>query len=364
MSPSTGKRAPSTPPELSDRHRRVLGLLVREYIEHGEPVSSLWLASHSALGVSSATVRNILATLERLGFVHQPHTSAGRVPTDLGYRCYVDLLLQSRRPSRPVPGMEARLRQAGTLEDVLSDVSHELSRVSQHVGFALTPANQSTALQQIDFVALDASRVLVVLVAANSQVWHKVVSLDEAVSPADLQQAATYVNRTFAGHSLADIRQAVLERLQEDRALYDSLIARALRLASTTLEEVAPQSRLFVYGASSLLDEGLPEGSGLTMPALRTVLAMIEDKHRLVRLLTEYIEGPGLTVVIGAEHSTPDLRNFSLVCATYSDHGQTTTVGLIGPRRMKYSRAIATVDSIAQTVGRVLDPGGVDPARP
>jgi heat-inducible transcriptional repressor len=359
MSPSqtSGASPQSTLPE---RHRRVLGLLVREYIERGEPVSSLWLASHSALGVSSATVRNILSRLERLGYVYQPHTSAGRVPTDLGYRCYVDLLLQSRRPARLLPDMEKRLRQAGTFEDVLANVSHELSKASHHVGFALTPANQSTALQRIDFVALDASRVLVVLVAASSQVWHKVVSLEDALSPTDLRQAANYVNSTFAGHSLADIRQEVLQRLQEDRALYDTLRARALRLASATLEEAAPQSRLFVHGASSLLEEWVPEDTGMTLSALRAVLAMIEEKHRLVRLLTEYIEGPGLTVVIGAEHTTPDLRNFSLVCSTYSEHGQTTTVGLIGPRRMKYSRAIATVDSIAQTVGRVLDLGAAD----
>src|SRR6476646_5160991 len=142
-------------PALTDRQRRILARLVAEYIELGEPVSSAWLVDHSDLGLSSATVRNILARLEEQGLVKQPHTSAGRVPTNSGYRLYVDSLLGSRKRTRSIPEVEARLRQSGTVGELLESASHELSRASHHVGFALAPASQTSRLQHIDFVKLD-----------------------------------------------------------------------------------------------------------------------------------------------------------------------------------------------------------------
>ena len=346
---SSGKTA-----GLNDRQLRILSTLVREYIERGEPVSSLWLAEHSGFRVSSATVRNVLAALEESGHLHQPHTSAGRIPTDLGYRSYVDLLLQSRRPTRPAPDVEARLRQASTLEDVLAHVSHELARAAHHLAFALAPADEGMTLKHIEFVALDATRVLVVVVAGDGQVWHKVVTPGESLAPSDLTQAANYLNREFTGRQLTDIRAEIIERLHQDRALYDALMARALSLATETLIDVAPEPRLFVHGASSLLEDAGEDSEHIPLGGLRVVLAMIEEKHRLVRLLTEYMEGPGLTVVIGAEHPLPDLRDFSLVAATYVEGAQMATVGVLGPRRMRYSRAIAAVDSVSQAIGRVL----------
>src|SRR5579863_3560816 len=154
---------------LTDRQRRILARLVSEYIEQGEPVSSAWLAGHSALGLSSATVRNILARLEEQGLVRQPHTSAGRVPTNSGYRLYVDSLLGSRKRVRPSADVEARLRRAGTVEDLLDHASHELSRASHHIGFAIAPPETTVRLRHIDFVKLDSARVLVVIVTTGDR---------------------------------------------------------------------------------------------------------------------------------------------------------------------------------------------------
>src|SRR5215510_1719613 len=161
-------------PELPERDRRILGALVQAYIDQGEPVSSLWLASRG-FGVSSATLRNVMVRLEAQGYVRQPHTSAGRVPTDLGYRSYVDQLLTERRSSRPAAHVEARLRRAGTVEDLLSHVCHEVSRASHHVGFAIAPAADSTRFERLDFVPLDGGRILVVIVSAGGHVVHKVI---------------------------------------------------------------------------------------------------------------------------------------------------------------------------------------------
>jgi heat-inducible transcriptional repressor len=334
----------------------VLSLLVREYIEHGEPVSSLWLASHAGTPVSSATVRNVLAKLEDLGLVHQPHTSAGRVPTDLGYRVYVDMLLEGKRAQRLLqPDLEARMRQAGSVEGALATASHELSRTLKCVSFALAPASDRMALRRVDFVSLDGTRVLAVLVSTDGHVVHKVLEVRDPATPSELTQAANYLNAEFAGQPLSAIREVMQTRLQEDRLLYDRLMARALTLVSSALEDVSPEPQLFVHGMSSLLQEGGPEEGSPPMAALRAVVAMIEEKHRLVMLLDEYVEGPGLTVVIGGEHSSPTLRPFSLVASTAGEEGRVTTVGVLGPTRMRYSRTIAAVESAARLVGQRMN---------
>jgi heat-inducible transcriptional repressor len=339
-------------PELPERDRRILGVLVQAYIQQGEPISSLWLANRG-FGVSSATLRNIMVRLEEQGYVRQPHTSAGRMPTDLGYRLYVDQLLAERKWSRPAPQVEARLRSAGTVESLLSHVSHEISRASHQVGFAIAP--DMTMLERLDFVPLDGGKLLVVVVAAGGHVTHKVIEPSEEYEPGELQQAANYLNHEFKGRSLIEVRQAVLERLSEERTLYDELMARALRLASTTFEGIDPVPTVFIQGTSLLLDDVGSEDAEITLTTLRTLLRMIEEKTRLVQLLDDYMGTDGLTVVIGREHHAPDLQHFSLVASTYFDGHGTGAVGVIGPTRMRYSRAINAVDTLSRAINRMVN---------
>ena len=341
-------------PELPERDRRILGAVVQAYIEQGEPVSSLWLANRG-FGVSSATLRNVMARLEDFGFVRQPHTSAGRVPTDLGYRSYVDGLLSERRPIRSTPLVEARLRSAASIEDLMTHLCHEVSRASHQVGFAIAPAVDTTTLERLDFVPLDAGRVLVVVVGTGGHISHKVIQPSDAFDLVELQQVANYLNSEFRGRSLLDVRQAVLERLQEERTLYDVLLARALRLASSSFADLESEPTLFIQGASLLLDDVGPEEQEATIEALRVLLRMIEEKTRLVQLLDDYIRADGLTIVIGSEHIAADLQRFSLVVSTYSDGRSTGAVGVIGPTRMRYSKAIKAVDSLSKTVSRVVN---------
>jgi heat-inducible transcriptional repressor len=331
----------------------VLTTLVREYIETGEPVSSQALVRASGLGVSSATIRNVLAQLEELGFVSQPHTSAGRIPTDRAYRVFVDLLLESRTPVRPPVNMEYHLRQQADRfpfpDELLASATHLISRTAGHVGFALA-GSQSGVLQRIEFVPLGGSRVLVVVISRGNQVMQKVIDAGEDVTSADLVHAGNYLNTEFAGVDLLDVREGVLSRLRQERTLYDQLVARALRLAHSTLDGLSSQHTFHVEGAASLLDG--PDD--VSLATLRALLEMMEEKARMVRLLNEYIDGPGLTIVIGAEHTVPGLRAFSLVASTVVDDGATRTVGVIGPMRMHYSRAIALVDGTTRAVSRVL----------
>jgi heat-inducible transcriptional repressor len=342
---------------LSERTRRVLASLVRDYIDSGEPVASATLSRRAGLGVSSATIRNVLAQLEDMGYVRQPHTSAGRVPTDLGYRYYVDMLLEARRDTRDQVSVQARLReQAGDaplFDRVLSTASHVLFEVSHHVGFAIAPSDEQAIFQRIDFVPLSQSRVLVVMVARGDRVSQKVVDTGEPIAPSALTQAANYLNSEFAGRPLAEVRQAVLARIEEERTLYDQLLAVALRLARTTLDGIGTTATVFIDGASTLAD-GADDAQSVSMTTLRTLLRMVEEKQRLVQLLDAYLDGPGLAVVIGTEHTDPDLRACSVVVASYRDGARRGAVGVIGPTRMQYSRAINVVDGAAVAVARFL----------
>jgi heat-inducible transcriptional repressor len=339
--------------ETHDRSTRVLSALIREYIVTGEPVASALLATAAGLGVSSATVRNILARLEDEGYVQQPHTSAGRIPTDRGYRVYVDLLLEAKRSGRTAIAVEALLRRdrSGSKPDsLLSQASHVVSQASRLVAFALRPAQGTAVFDRVEFIPISSGRVLVVIVARGGQVLQKVIDVNEPIGADELHQAANYLNAEFAGLPLARAREAVLERIDEERLLCDALFARAMRLATSTFANLADERMLYIEGTASLLGDA----QGMTLGTLQVLVQMIEEKQRLVRLLNEYIDGPGLTVVIGAEHPEPNLRPFSLVISTYEDAGGTGTIGVIGPTRMRYSRAIAVVDGAAQAVSRVL----------
>jgi heat-inducible transcriptional repressor len=220
------------------------------------------------------------------------------------------------------------------------------------VGFAIAP--DTAVLERLDFVPLDGGKLLVVVVATGGHVTHKVIDPSEEYGPTELQQAANYLNQEFKGRSLLDVRHAVLERLREERTLYDELMARALRLASTTFEGMDPAPTVFIQGTSLLLDEVGGEDPEHTLTTLRTLLKMIEEKTRLVQLLDDYLSTDGLTVVIGTEHTAPDLQNFSLVASTYFDGHGTGAVGVIGPTRMRYSRAIDAVDTLSRAISRMV----------
>jgi len=340
-------------PELPERDRRILGALVQAYIDHGEPISSLWLASRG-FGVSSATLRNVMARLEELGYVRQPHTSSGRVPTDMGYRSYVDQLLSERRSARLAPDVEQRLRRAGTVEDVLSHASQEISRASHQVGFAMVPATEAT-FEHLDFVPLDGGRVLVVLISTGGHISHKVIQPNETFAPSDLHQAANFLNSEFQGRSLSAVRQAIVDRLSEDRTLYDQLMARALRLASSTFEGLEREPSVYIQGTALLLEMAVGHDPETALTTMRTLVRMMEEKSRLVKLIDACMDGNGLTVFIGSEHQDPDLQHFSVVTSTYTDGKRTGAVGIIGPTRMRYSRAINVVDSLSRTINRVFD---------
>jgi heat-inducible transcriptional repressor len=202
----------------------------------------------------------------------------------------------------------------------------------------------------VEFIPLAGTRVLVVIVARGGRVIQKMIDTGEPLDADSLHQAANYLNVEFSGLPLHKARAEVVQRMHEERLLYDTLMARAIRLASSTFADLSDDQPVYIDGAASLLDQE----PGLTIATLHRLFLLIEEKERLVALLNECIDGPGLTVVIGAEHPDPGLRSLSLIASTYDDGAATGTIGIIGPTRMHYSRAIAVVDGAAQAVSRVL----------
>ena len=334
------------------RARQLLRTLVSRHIRDGEPVGSQTLARHAGLDLSPATIRNILASLEDAGLLAAPHTSAGRVPTAQGYRLFVDSLLQLR----PLPDEEvARLRSelpagAGT-QALLGSTSELLSAMTHFVGMVSVPKRETFAFRQIEFVALDPHRVLAILVFADGEVQNRVVQVRRAFDPAELEQAARYLNAHFAGQPLATIRASLLRDLRDARSEMERLLASSVELAE---QAFAPgRDDVLLAGQTRLM--GLQELSDLDR--LRALFEAFAEKRELLQLLERTAKAPGMRVFIGEETGLAPLEGMSLVTAPYGREGRTLGVlGVIGPSRMAYERVIPVVEAAAEALGAALNP--------
>jgi len=334
------------------RARQLLRTLVSRHIHDGEPVGSQTLARHSGLDVSPATIRNILASMEDAGLLAAPHSSAGRIPTAQGYRLFVDALLQVK----PLPeGELSRLRSelpagAGT-QALLGSTSELLSAMTHFAGMVSVPTREGFAFRQIEFVALDPQKVLAILVFADGEVQNRMVQVRRAFDPAELEQAANYLNSHFAGQPLAQIRAALLHDLRNARNEMDRLLASSIELAE---QAFAPgRDDMLVAGQTRLM--GLQDINDLDR--LRALFEAFAEKRELLQLLERTAKAPGMRVFIGEETGLAPLEGMSLVTAPYGSGGRMLGVlGVIGPSRMAYERVIPVVEATAAVLGAALSP--------
>jgi heat-inducible transcriptional repressor len=338
---------------LDDRRREVLRNLIQLHIESGEPVGSenLSRALHRAL--SPATLRSIMADLEALGYLDHPHTSAGRVPTDEGYRVYVDTLMGAR-PLAPAEA-ETIATELGSpdasLARTMERASQLLSRLSRHVGFVLAPDIARTSFRQVDLVALGHPRILVVMVSSTGLVTHKVVEVEDRLTPSELQACANYLNAHFAGTALAEIRTRLVDLMKEEKALYDSLLKGVVAVGERAFALPEGEAAVYLDGASNILSR--PEFDDLER--MRALFRTFEEKSRLVRILNACIAGDGIRVVIGHENKDPELRDLSLVTASCRVEGEPGFgLGVLGSTRMEYAHVVALVDHVARVVADVV----------
>lgn len=355
------------------RGQAILSAIIREHVLTGEPVGSRSVAQACAsrAGWSSATIRNVMAELEDAGFVEQPHTSAGRVPTDKGYRFYVDHKVTSQRLGRADQALINRTLTAGKQQrhnqpqQLMETISHLLSEISENIGIVLSPSFTENLLQHIEFVHLTDGRVLVVLVFQPNIVQHKIIRLTEQIGQAELERTARYLNAEFNGQSLPQIRAEIVQRLGEEKALYDRLLQCAAMLCEESLAgEDEASGELFVDGASNILTK--PDFADTER--LRELFRTLEEKSRLVKILNECMtQGAGsaqtsgnLSVRIGRENNVSSLQGCALITASYriGAGAATGTLGVVGPVRIEYERVMSVVDYIARNVELILSAEG------
>ncbi|WP_045738741.1 heat-inducible transcriptional repressor HrcA [Xanthomonas sp. MUS 060] len=341
---------------LDPRARQLLRTLISRYIRDGEPVGSQTLARHAGLDVSPATIRNILADLEDAGLLSSPHTSAGRVPTATGYRVFVDSLVQMRPPAEDeVARLRAEMANAAGTQALLGSASELLSAMTHFVGVVSAPKREQFAFRHIDFVPLDARRVLAILVFADNEVQNRVIEPRKAYEPAELERVANYLNAHFAGRALADIRASLLRDLRRARDAMEQLLAHSVELAEQALAPVGED--VVLAGQTKLM--GVQDLSDLER--LRELFEVFASKREILQLLERTIRAPGVRIFIGEETGMVPLESVSLVTAPYMAGGQVLGVlGVIGPKRMDYDRVIPLVQIAAEVLGARLDPAPPD----
>jgi heat-inducible transcriptional repressor len=340
---------------LDERPREILKLIVRSYVNSGEPVGSRTLAKYIDWRLSPATIRNIMADLEEAGYLEQPHTSAGRIPSERGYRFYVNHLADCSRVSKSDERYINRLlAESDTPEELMSRASLILSTISKNVGLVIAPPMGATILKHIEFVDLGDGKILVVFVSTAGLLQRKLIRVGEPYTQQELDKAGRYLVEAFSGKTLTDIRNELVRLMQFERSLFDRMLA-LLRTWSETLREEASSDSIYLQGTSNILNQ--PEFADVER--MRMLFQMFEEKGRLVKILNECISnGPhdGVTISIGSELGVPDMRGFTLIASSYASNDPTTGfLGIIGPTRMEYERGISLVAYLGRLVGEMIN---------
>jgi heat-inducible transcriptional repressor len=327
---------------LRSRHQEVLTSIVRAYIETGEPVGSRTISKRRSDELSPASIRNVMADLADEGYLSQPHTSAGRVPTEKAFRFYVRSLTAARMALAEAERLRSELTGLQTIGARVERSSHILMELTRNVGIAAAIPPLAQELDQIELVPLADKRVLMILVTRDHVVRNRVVGLEHAISPEELISIRNYVNRNFAGWQLGVARRELVRRMLEDRALYDAVMRNLQVLYQKGLLEADTAPEVHMEGASNLLGLDLH----LTREKLRELLRALEEKARLIELLDRFLDQPPgeLEVRVGLEEAHPAMKDLALIgMSVRLASGLPAKVAVLGPMRMHYERVMAAV---------------------
>jgi heat-inducible transcriptional repressor len=327
---------------LNLRYREILSAIVRAYIETGEPVGSRSISKLRADWLSPASIRNVMADLADSGYLSQPHTSAGRVPTGKAFRVFVQALDANRVPHGEAERVANELRGLDSVGERIERSSSILTQLTRNVGIAAALPELAQELDQIQLVRLSDRRVLMVLVTRDHMVRNKAVTLEESVSPEELTSICNYVNRNFAGWQLGQARRELLRRIAEERELYQEAVRKLQSLYQKGLLEVDTSPELHMDGASNLLGLDLH----LTRETLRELFHALEEKERVIEMLDRFLEEPTgqLAVRVGLEEAHPAMKDLALIGITIRmPSGLPAKVAVLGPMRMNYERVMTAV---------------------
>lgn len=344
---------------LNERSLQLLKTLVERYISDGQPVGSRVLSKDSDLNLSPATIRNVMADLEDLGLVHSPHTSAGRVPTVSGYRLFVDSLLTVKPLNLDdLTRLHEGLSPRDDNSDVIGVASRLLSELSRMAGVVTLPRRELVCLRHIEFLPLSHTRVLVIFVTNEQEVHNKIIHTSRLFSPAELQQAANYLNSVYCGRSLVAVREAVLKELKDDQERMNQGMLDAIRMAQLAFDPGNKKEDYVLTGETNLM--GFSELSD--RDHLKQLFEAFSQKQGVIHLLDQAMKAEGVQIFIGEESGYQAFEQCSLVTSSYSVSDEVVGVlGVIGPTRMAYQKIIPFVDVTAKLLGAALNPKSSSP---
>lgn len=334
---------------LDDRFFKVLWAVVDSYISHPDPVGSRYITRKYGFNLSPATIRNIMADLEEMGYLMQPHTSAGRVPTDKGYRFYVDAqeYLQSEKAGYEYfEDLYARLENIrDDISELLDETTKTISEATHYLGIAIPPKPDRSVFKRINLYKYKENRVATVLITEEGIIKNRIIELDSDLNDRDLKRISDYLNSRFSGYTVDEIRKIIFKEMDSDRFICDRLISKAMRICEEVMH--ASQNTVFISGLSGVLE--LPDFSDLER--IKAIMKTIEDKRRIIELLDMLSDDNGVKVVIGSENPITGTMRLSIVASPYKEGDrQVGTIGIIGPTRMNYVSAMAIVDAMARYI--------------
>ncbi|MDP2829882.1 MAG: heat-inducible transcriptional repressor HrcA [Sulfuricellaceae bacterium] len=334
---------------LNERAQLLLKTLIERYIAEGQPVGSRTLSKYSGLDLSAATIRNAMADLEEMGFIISPHTSSGRIPTQRGYRFFVDTLLTVQPlNAAQVHRLENQL-QPNDKQRLITSASHLLSDLTSFAGIVMTPRRRSPAFRHLEFLPLSDKRILLIIVTEDDNVQNRIILTEKTYSASNLSQAAQFFNQHYAGCTLEEARIRMQEELQRLHSDMNTLMAAAMEASSQALQ---PSEGYILSGERNLLHV---DDLSSNMTSLRKLFDAFEQKTTLVQLLDVSQSAQGVQIFIGGESGHAPLDECSVVTAPYEVDGQIVgTLGVIGPTRMAYERVIPIVDVTAKLLGSAL----------
>ena len=339
--------------ELQERNQQVLKAIVCSYIKSADPIGSRTITKNFEFGLSAATIRNIMADLEEMGYLSQPHTSAGRIPTEQGYRFYVDCLMSGdlfQWDERDFIEKRHLAPKRDDLKELLQETSQLLSFLSHYTGMVLAPNLSNTVFQRLELIRLPRSHYLVILITQDGLTENRIVEISEVLSEQQLDWIISYLNDQFEGQDLYTIRNQLFKKLEESKML-NRLLQMALELARQVLNP-EPAAELYLGGTSNILN--IPEFADIEK--IRAILQALEEKALIVKLMNKCLDSEGVHVFIGSENENRWMEDCSLVVSNYKRSNRALgTLGVIGPTRMEYERVIPLVDHTARLLSHVFE---------
>lgn len=341
---------------LDERTKRVLWAVVESYIEKPEPVGSRYIMKKYGFDVCSATIRNIMSDLEDEGFLYQPHTSAGRVPTDRAYRFYVDYIFQevlksqSEQIKKYIENITRKLRKLrNNMDSLFHETTKSLSHATQYLGLALLPETDKTSLHRVDFIKFKDDLVIAVVINDKGIVKNKIIKAYPEITQNDLNKLADFVNINYQGKAFDEIREDLFRRLKKEKLFWDNLINKVLKMCHQAL--YFTREDIYISGLYNIMH--LPDFSDIEK--LREVAKTIQDRHLLIKLFENISEEEEVKIIIGDENPFEEFRSLSIIASPYREKDKSLgVIALVGPKRMDYQKAIMLVNAFAKSLTETL----------